>query len=107
MARDFVVAQLQQWELFSWSGPRKQGFLVALENSRREIGMLIFQRRTVIGRSMVLSCISFNKPTPRRLVAKKTNGRNSGFVNRKQPKIPKPSVLKGFSITMRPPRQAS
>jgi hypothetical protein len=33
--------------------------------------MLIFQRRTVIGRSKVLSRISFNKPAPTRLVAEK------------------------------------
>jgi hypothetical protein len=33
--------------------------------------MLMFQRSTVIGRSMVLSRISFNKPEITRLVAKK------------------------------------
>ena len=33
--------------------------------------MLIFQRRTLIGRSLVLSRISFNKPAITRLVAKK------------------------------------
>src|SRR5262249_8483168 len=33
--------------------------------------MLIFQRSTVIGRSLGLSCISFNKPAITRLVAKK------------------------------------
>jgi hypothetical protein len=90
MECDFVVAQPQQWELFSWNGLQKQRFLVAIENSRREIGMLMFQRRTVIARSMVLSRISFNKPAPRRLVAEKTRGRNGFLANRKQPKLPNP-----------------
>ncbi|PYL46937.1 MAG: hypothetical protein DMF32_11625 [Verrucomicrobia bacterium] len=87
MARDFVVAQPQQWELFSWNDPRKQGFLFALENSRLEIGMLMFQRRTVIGRSIVLSRISFNKPVPTRLVAENAD-ETVALVNRKQPKLP-------------------
>src|SRR5262249_19558593 len=71
MAHDFGVARPQQCELFPWSGPRKQGFLFAIEKSRREIGMVIFQRGTVIGGSLVFSCISFNKPAITRLVAKK------------------------------------
>jgi hypothetical protein len=71
MARYFLAAQPQQWELFSWNGPRKQGFLSAIVIPRREIGMLIFQRRTVIAPSIGLSRISFNKPAPRRLVAEK------------------------------------
>ena len=75
-------------EVFSWNGPRKQGFLVAIENSRREIGMLMFQRCTVIARSLASSRISFNKPRPRRLVAEKTHRRNSSLANRKQPELP-------------------
>src|SRR5215469_4004591 len=71
MAHDFGVARPQQCELFSWSGPRKQGVLLAIEKPRREIGMVIFQRGTVIGGSLVFSCISFNKPAITRLVAKK------------------------------------
>jgi len=39
MARDFVVALPQQWELFSWNGPPKQGFLFAIENLRRQFGI--------------------------------------------------------------------
>src|ERR1043166_3858273 len=109
MAGDFVVAQPHQWKLFSWSGPRKQGFLFAVENSRRVIGMLIFQRRKVIGRSMALSRIFFNKPVPKRLVAEKTHGLNSRLVNRKEPKLPQASVLKGLPITLcgRRDRQAA
>src|ERR1041384_4957577 len=72
MARDLVVAQPQQWKLFSWSGPRRQGFPFARKNSRREIGMLMFQRRTIIDRKIILSRMSFDKPTITRLVAKNT-----------------------------------
>src|SRR5262245_27526980 len=79
MARDFVFVQLQQWELSSLNGPRKQRFLFPIENSRRDIGMLIFQRRTLIGRSTLLSRISFNKPRPRHLVADKTHRQDGGF----------------------------
>jgi hypothetical protein len=88
MACDFVVAQPQQWELFSWNGPRKQGVFFAIENSRLEIGLVMFQGRTVIARSLVLSRISFNKPAPRRLVAEKTHVQKSFLANRKQPKLP-------------------
>jgi hypothetical protein len=91
MARDFVVAQSQQWELFSWNGPRKQGFFFAIENSRREIGMVMFQGRTVIARSLVLSRISFNKPAPRRLVAEKTHVRNSFWQIVNSPSSPNPA----------------
>jgi len=88
MARGFVVERMQQWELFSWNGPRKQGFLFAIKNSRREIGMLIFQRTTIIGRSQAMSRISFNKPTITRLVAKKRAGETGGLLNRKHTKLP-------------------
>ena len=49
--------------------------------------MLMFQRRTVIGRSIVLSRISFNKPVPTRLVAENAD-ETVALVNRKQPKLP-------------------
>jgi hypothetical protein len=75
MMRDLVVAQPQQWELFSWNGPRKPGFLFASENSRREIGMLIFQRRTLIGQLIAPGSIfSSINPPPLGLVAQKVCG---------------------------------
>src|SRR5215831_11573489 len=92
MARDFDVAQPQRWELFSWNGPRKQGFLFAIENSRREVRMLMFQRRTVIGQLIPPGRIfSSINPPPLGLVAQK-------FANRTLPlpRHPKRSGIFGW-----------
>src|ERR1043166_10318466 len=74
MSRGFVVAQQQQWGIFSSNDPHKQGFLFAVEKWRREIGILMFQRLTEIGRSLILSRISLNKPEMMPLVAAKSRG---------------------------------
>src|SRR5262245_40611849 len=87
-ACDFAVAQPQQWELFSLNDPRQKGFLFAIRTSKREMEMLMFQRRTVIGRSLGLSRIPFNKPAIPRLVAKKNARAKQCLANRKQPSPP-------------------
>ena len=106
MPRDFVVALMQQWELFSWNGPRKQGFLFAIKHSRREIGMLIFQRTTIIGRSQAMSRISFNKPAISRVVAEKREAKQwFGESQTAQASLNPPFRRKFYS--MRQPEQAS
>jgi hypothetical protein len=100
---DFVVALPLQWELFSLNGPHKQGFLFAVHNSKRETGMLIFHRRTLIGRSAVLSRISFNKPAITRLVAEKSASETVIWPIGKQPELTLTHRFEESSHSMRSP----